>query len=265
MNPTTPNTDSNDSTLPTDTTQTPGTSTSRPRRRWLAVLLTITVLCAGALAWLWRPWDHEEEVPPPEAVCQDVYNTAELNRILGSSIGSDTMQSYGGWDRRCGVISGKPPATDADGYYLQNTIMLIEYWGGEEYDAGNGYKWTDETMAADTENDVQKLNNPELEGNTYLWVMELGSENHVNGIWFGNGFILVVTLLYPENSLDGPRTTQEAMDVMPELLTYIGTQARQHHAIPNFRSTKNPGAPEPSDATSTPSTGPTSTSTPTTP
>ncbi|WP_143233429.1 hypothetical protein [Actinomyces ruminis] len=62
----------------------------RPRRGWLAVLLTITVLCAGVLAWWWRPWGQQEEtLVPPEAVCQDVYNTAELNRILGSSIGSD--------------------------------------------------------------------------------------------------------------------------------------------------------------------------------
>ncbi|WP_136194110.1 hypothetical protein [Actinomyces procaprae] len=133
--------------------------------------------------------------------------------------------------------------------------MFIEYWHDDEYDAGNGYKWTDETMAADTENGVQKLDTPKLEGNTYLWVRGSGSENYVNGIWFGNGFILVVALLDPEGSLDGPKTTQEAMDIMPELLTYIGTQAREHHAIPNYTSSKNPSTPDPSNATDTTSTG----------
>ncbi|WP_180272263.1 hypothetical protein [Actinomyces ruminis] len=38
--------------------------------------------------------------------------------------------------------------------------MLIEYWSGEEYDAGNGYKWTDDTMAADTENGIQNSTSP---------------------------------------------------------------------------------------------------------
>ncbi|SDM66165.1 hypothetical protein [Actinomyces ruminicola] len=258
MSSTIPTTDNNDSTRATGATaQWPGTS--RPRRRVLAILLAITVLCAGVLAW-WRPWEQEEEAPPPpEAVCQDVYNTAELNRILGSSIGSDKVQRYGGWNSRCGVISGKPPATNARGYYLQNTIMLIEYWSGEEYDAGNGYKWTDETMAADTENDVQKLNTPELEGNTYLWVRESGSENYVNGIWFRDGFTVVVKLPHPENNLDGPRTTQEAVDIMPELLTYIGTTAQEHHAIPNYTSSKTPDTPDPSNATDTPATEPTAT------
>ncbi|WP_136313163.1 hypothetical protein [Actinomyces procaprae] len=123
--------------------------------------------------------------------------------------------------------------------------MFTEYWHDDEYDAGNGYKWTDETMAADTENGVQKLDTPKLEGNTYLWVRGSGSENYVNGICFGNGFILAVALLDPEGSLDGPKTTQEAMDIMPELLTYIGTQAREHHAIPNYTSSKNPSTPRP--------------------
>ncbi|PHP51302.1 hypothetical protein BW737_015285 [Actinomyces ruminis] len=225
----------------------------------LAVLLTITVLCAGVLAW-WRPWDQPEEVPPPQAVCQDVYNTAELNRILGSSIGSSTIQGYGGWDRRCTVLSGMPAATDARGYHLHNTIMFIEYWSGDEYDAGNGYKWTDETMAADTDNGVQKLNTPDLEGNTYLWVRESGSENYVNGIWFGNGFTIAAVIPHPENNLDGPRTTQEAMAVMPELLTYIVTTAQEHHAIPKPKTSEDTGAPDPSDAADTPSTEPTTTS-----
>ncbi len=96
----------------------PGSRETRPRRRILAILLAITVLCAGALAWWWRPWDQPEELPPPEAVCQDVYNTAGLNRILGSSIGSSTIQNYGGWDRRCTVSSRMPPATNTRGHYL---------------------------------------------------------------------------------------------------------------------------------------------------
>ncbi|WP_146752449.1 MULTISPECIES: hypothetical protein [unclassified Actinomyces] len=231
----------------------------RPIQRWLAIVLTITVLCAGALAW-WRPWDQPEEMPvPPEAVCQDVYNTAELDRILGSSIGSSTIQSYGGWDRRCTVSSGRPPATDARGYEMYGTIAFIEYWHDNEYDAGNGYKWTDETMAADTDNGVQKLDIPELEGNSYLWVMQIGSENYVHGIWFGNGFTIAVVLGDPGGSLDGPKTTQEAMDVMPELLTYVGTQAQEHHAIPN--PSKSPTG-EPTATAETPTTEPTATSTP---
>ena len=57
----------NDTTHPIGATA-QGPGTSRPRRRVLAVLLTITVLCAGVLAW-WRPWDHPEEAPvPPETV-----------------------------------------------------------------------------------------------------------------------------------------------------------------------------------------------------
>ena len=159
-------------------------------------------------------------------------------------------------------MSGLPSATDARGYKLNDAIMFIEYWHVNEYDAGNGYKWTDETMAADTENGVQKLDTPKLEGNTYLWVRGSGSENYVHGIWFRDGFTVVVKLPHPENNLDGPKTTQEAMDVMPELLTYVVTQAQEHHAIPNPKHSDNPSAPEPSDATSTPSTGPTATSTP---
>ncbi|SHE25044.1 hypothetical protein [Actinomyces glycerinitolerans] len=219
-------------------------------------MFTITVLCAGALAW-WRPWDQPEEPPvPPEAVCQDVYNTAELDRILGSSIGSSTIQSYGGWDRRCTVSSGRPPATDARGYEMYGTIAFIEYWHDDEYDAGNGYKWTDETMAADTENGVQKLNTPDLEGNTYLWVRESGSENYVHGIWFGDGFTIAAVIPHPEDNLDGPKTTQEAMAVMPELLTYVVIQAQEHHAIPNPNPSQDPGTPETSNAVNTPAAAP---------
>ncbi|WP_159097699.1 hypothetical protein [Actinomyces sp. Z16] len=235
------------------TIQDPDTSTSSPRRRWLAIVLTITVLCAGALAW-WRPWEHEEEVlPPPEAVCQDVYNTAEFDRILDSHIGSDHVLAYGGWNRRCTVSSGMPTATDARGYEMYGTIAFIEYWHDNEYDAGNGYKWTDETMAADTDNGVQKLNTPELEGNTYLWVMQSGQSNYVHGIWFGDGFTIAAVIPHPENNLDGPKTTQEAMAVMPELLTYVVIQAQEHHAIPNPKLSKTPVS-EPTDTADTPAT-----------
>ncbi|RAX18855.1 hypothetical protein DRB07_15280 [Actinomyces sp. Z3] len=142
---------------------------------------------------------------------------------------------------------------------MYGTIAFIEYWHDNEYDAGNGYKWTDETMAADTDNGVQKLDIPELEGNSYLWVMQIGSENYVHGIWFGNGFTIAVVLGDPGGSLDGPKTTQEAMDVMPELLTYVGTQAQEHHAIPN--PSKSPTG-EPTATAETPTTEPTATSTP---
>lgn len=115
-------------------------------------------------------------------------------------------------------------------------------------------------MAADTENNIQKLDIPELEGHTYLWVAPIGSRDYAHGIWFGDGFTIAAVIPHPESNLDGPKTIQEAMDVTPELLTYIGTQAREHHAIPNHRSSKTPSTPAPSDAADTPSTAPTSTS-----
>ncbi|MDU0347555.1 hypothetical protein, partial [Actinomyces sp. MRS3W] len=206
----------------------------RPRRRGSLILLTIAlavVLVVGVVVVWWRPSNTEETpVPPPETVCNGLYETAELNRILGSHIGSDNTLAYGSWEGRCGVSSGKPPATSAKGYDLYDTIMFIDYWHDDEYDAGNGTEWTDETMAADTDNGVQKLDIPELEGNTYLWVMQIGSENYIHGIWFGDGFTIAVVLPHPESNLDGPRTTREAVDVMPELLTYIGTNAQKHPA-----------------------------------
>ncbi|WP_220101881.1 hypothetical protein, partial [Actinomyces sp. Z3] len=129
------------------------------------IALVLALVATGIVGLWWRPWDQPEEMPvPPEAVCQDVYNTAELDRILDSHIGSDHVLAYGGWNRRCTVSSGMPTATDARGYEMYGTIAFIEYWHDDEYDAGNGYKWTDETMAADTDNGVQKLNTPELEG-----------------------------------------------------------------------------------------------------
>ncbi|SHE25046.1 hypothetical protein [Actinomyces glycerinitolerans] len=251
MNPTT--TDNNNSTRPTGATaQAPDTSTSRPRRRMLAVLLTITVLCAGALTW-WHPWDQPEEVTPPETVCDGLYETAELDRILGSSIGDYWAVRSGHLIHNCTIQSGKPIATDARGYELDDAIVVIRYWPSDEYDAGNGVKWTDESMAADTENGVQKLDIPELEGNTYLWLRQLESENYVYGFWFGHDFTIVINLGDPENSLDGPKTTQEAMDVMPELLTYIVTQAQEHNAIPNPKLSKTPVS-EPTDTADTPAT-----------
>ncbi|PHP51303.1 hypothetical protein [Actinomyces ruminis] len=263
MNSTNPTTDDNASTRPTGaTTQTPDASTRRPRRRTmvLVVLLTITVLCAGALTWWWRPWDQPEETPvPPETVCNGLYNTAELDQILGSHIGSDHVLAYGAWEGSCTIASGMPAATDARGYEISNSIMYVYFWHDNEYEAGHGYNWTDEAMAADTENGVQKLDTPELEGNTYLWVMQIGSENYVHGIWFGDGFTVAVILGDPEGSLDGPKTTQEAMDVMPELLTYVGTNARKHPAIPNPKPSKTPVS-QSSGTADTPSTDPTATS-----
>ncbi|MDU0349723.1 hypothetical protein [Actinomyces sp. MRS3W] len=223
----------------------PEPCTSQPKRRRSLILLTLTLavaLAIGVVGVWWRPWETEEPpAPPPETVCNGLYETAELNRILGSQIGSDDTLIYGARNR-CAVSSGKPPATSAKGYQLYSTIMFIDYWRDDEYDAGNGYKWTDETMAADTENDVQKLDIPELEGNTYLWIRQFNSEDDVYGIWFGDGFIISVNLPHPENGLDGPRNTQEAVDVMPELLTYIGTNAQKHPALP---------APKPTDTPST--------------
>ncbi|SDM66194.1 hypothetical protein [Actinomyces ruminicola] len=253
MSSTIPTADEGDSTRPTATTQGPGTS--RPRRRVLAILLAITVLCAGVLAW-WHPWDKEEEAPPPpETVCNGLYNTAELNQILGSHIGSDHVLSYGAWEGSCTIVSGMPTATDARGYEISKAIMYVYFWHDNEYQAGNGYKWTDKAMAADTENNIQKLDIPELEGHTYLWVAPIGSRDYVHGIWFGDGFTIAAVIPYSENNLDGPKTIQEAVDVMPELLTYIGTNALKHPAIPKRKPSEHPSSTDPSDAADTTSTG----------
>ncbi|MDU0347438.1 hypothetical protein, partial [Actinomyces sp. MRS3W] len=198
------------------------------------ILLTIALAVAlviGVVGVWWRPWETEEPpAPPPETVCNGLYETAELNRILGSQIGDSWMTQLSSRTSTCTVLSGKPPATNSKGYELDDAIMMIDFWRYDYYEAGNGYKWTDETMAADTDNGVQKLDIPQLEGNTYLWVMQFNSENDVHGYWFGDGFTVVVNLLHPENGLDAPHNTREAVEVMPELLTYIGTNAQNHPA-----------------------------------
>lgn len=145
----------------------------------------------------------------------------------------------------CTIQSGRPAATSTKGHELKDTLIIIDVpTYTEEYDAGNGVKWTEESMsmAAGTEHGVQKLDTPELEGSTYMWVRPMDSDIYAYGFWYGDGCMIVVKLFDLENKLDGPQTVQEALDVMPELLTYVGTRAQKHDILP---------APKPSDTPTT--------------
>ncbi len=201
----------------------------RLRGRRLVIPLIIVIVCAAGLGW-WRPWDAQETPPPPVTVCDGVYRTAELDRILGSQIGSYWIAGL--WSTHCAVQSGKPVATDADGHELIDTIFFVDIpVFTRTYDAGNGNEWTQETLEASVGQGVEKLDTP-LEGNSYAWVQQVGPNNYIHGFWFGDGALVVVKIPDPEGSLDGPDTTQQALDVMPELLTYIVTQSHWHNVLP---------------------------------
>lgn len=253
-----PNSDSETSTRDLTNPQGNTSPPSGARRRVLPVLLIVVAACAGSLAW-WRPWETDDAPPPaPATVCDGVYETAELDRILGSQIGDYWVVHFGSASQ-CTIQSGKPAATNARGHVLSDTIALIRVpIDSEEYDAGNGVKWTEESiaMAADTEQDVQELDTPELEGSSYVWMRHMGSDNYIHGFWYGDGCMVVILIAYPEDKLDGPQTTQEAVDIMPELLTYIVTQAQKHDVLPTPNISDAPTT-EPADTSDQASTDPT--------
>ena len=219
------------------------------RGRWLSILFVVVIVCTAGLAW-WRPWDTRDAPPPPPVtVCDGVYRTAELDRILNSQIGDYWIVHFGPRSSRCTVQSGKAPETDAEGHQRTESLLLVDipsYY--EEYDAGDGVIWSEESMAAAAEGgqDVQKLDTPDLDGSSYIWMRPSDSGTYTYGFWYGDSRLIVVKLFDLENKLDGPRTTQEALDVMPELLTYIVTESQRHDILPT---------PDPSDTPAPQSTG----------
>ena len=218
--------------------------TTYTRQHLLVVGATILIVLAVAAVVIrptWHPWEKQT---PPTSLCDGVYATSEINRLAH-------MQTVGYWGSGrdlCGIRTEKGAEDDSD-----RRIFVIRIWLSKRFNAGYGIEWDRDALASDSSGDVKRFDVPDLEGEFYTW--HYRAENTAYGFWVTDRFFLVVSFYNPDQQPDGPATTEQALELMPDLLSYIAHQADQHGVLPSTTPTTEP---PPIDPTTQPATEPTS-------
>ena len=213
-----------------------------------ATILIVLAVAAVVIRPTWHPWENTwrpwEKQTPPTSLCDGVYATSEINRLAHmQTVGYSVSGSY-----LCHIETAKGVQDDSG-----RRIFDIRIWPSSSFDTGSAVEWDRDALASDSSGDVKRFDVPDLEGECYTW--HYRAENSVYGIWVTDRFFLVVAFYNPDQQPDGPATTEQALELMPDLLSYIAHQADQHGILPSATPTTEP---PPADPTTHPGTEPTS-------
>ena len=213
------------------------TSRARLPRRWAVVIVVLVVALVGVGgAWAWTSWVAALR-RDDDSLCRGAYSAREFARILGHRVTREDVSDHGDG---CNIFFEDGP---------------IESIGFGSYLARPGFfplrgDATEENFQNTTEGRVTRLDTPLLAGTVYA--LERIGYRAVYVIWFlpspyGMAFVIDVP-----DDVPGSPARQWVMDILPDLITYVGPATMRAYVTPSPAQLMPPAPGETAGASSTP-------------
>ena len=212
------------------------TSRARLPRRWAVVIVVLVVALvgvSGAWAWTWVAALRRDD----DSLCRGAYSAREFARILGHRVTREDVSDHGDG---CNIFFEDGP---------------IESIGFGSYLARPGFfplrgDATEENFQNTTEGRVTRLDTPFLAGSVYTF--EQIKYQAIYVIWFlpsGYGAAFEISVF---DGVPGSPARQWVMDILPDLITYVGPATMRAYVTPSPAQLMPPDPGETAGANSTP-------------
>lgn len=213
------------------------TSRARLPRRWAVVIVVLVVALVGVGgAWAWTSWAAALR-RDDDSLCRGAYSAREFARILGHRVTREDVSDHGDG---CNIFFEDGP---------------IESIGFGSYLARPGFfplrgDATEENFQNTTEGRVTRLDTPFLAGSVYTF--EQIKYQAIYVIWFlpsGYGAAFEISVF---DDVPGSTARQWVMDILPDLITYMGPATLRVYVTPSPAQPMPPAPGEPTGANSAP-------------
>ena len=212
-------------------------SRARLPRRWAVVIVVLVVALVGVSgAWAWTSWVAALR-RDDDSLCRGAYSAREFARILGHRV----TENYS--DEQVDICSiaveGAPINRIGSGDFLTRPGYFPL--------RGNA---TEENFQNTTEGRVTRLDTPFLAGSVYTF--EQPDYYAIYVIWFlpsGYGAAFEISVF---DGVPGSPARQWVMDILPDLITYMGPAAMRAYVTPSPAQLMPPAPGETAGASSTP-------------
>ena len=213
------------------------TSRARLPRRWAVVIVVLVVALVGVSgAWAWTSWAAALR-RDDDSLCRGAYSAREFARILGHRVTREDVSD------------------DGDGCNIFFEDGPIESIGFGSNLARPGFfplrgDATEENFQSTTEGRVTRLDTPFLAGSVYTF--EQPDYYAIYVIWFlpsGYGAAFEISVF---DGVPGSTARQWVMDILPDLITYVGPATMRAYVTPSPAQLMPPAPGETAGASSTP-------------
>lgn len=215
------------------------TSRARLPRRWAVVIVVLVVALVGVGgAWAWTSWSWDAALRrDDDSLCRGAYSAREFARILGHRVTREDVSDHGDG---CNIFFEDGP---------------IESIGFGSYLARPGFfplrgDATEENFQNTTEGRVTRLDTPFLAGSVYTF--EQIKYQAIYVIWFlpsGYGAAFEISVF---DGVPGSTARQWVMDILPDLITYMGPATLRVYVTPSPAQPMPPAPGEPTGASPAP-------------
>lgn len=213
------------------------TSRAHLPRRWAVVIVVLVVALVGVSgAWVWTSWVAALR-RDDDSLCRGAYSAREFARILGHRVTETYVDEY---SDACSISVEDAPIT---------AIGFGSHFVRPGYFPLRGSP-TEEMLRNTTEGRVTRLDTPLLAGTVYT--LERIGYRAVYVIWFlpppyGMAFVIDVP-----DDVPGSPARQWVMDILPDLITYMGPATLRAYVTPSPAQPMPPAPGEPTGASPAP-------------